>query len=421
VVEVDFPLMHNYDVDRPGTMSVVARGLVPQGWGPRPYGAPPEPNTEFDRLNPYSWERFLADNHDPKLTSWTQVDPMQVFPNPPGSVDARRMGPARDYSPVKPLIAAGVPPFESLPGFAEALRGWEQVRKVDFEQWLDANALDFIAFPANADVGQAKADVDDAAYDHATSNGVARSNTNAMLRHVGIPSVSVSMGLMGDTGMPVNVTFAGKAYSDNALLSYAWAYGERHAQPPPARAHRRARRRVIEYDPARTTAPALRRDKLPPRVSIAPRARLAGGAMLLSGAASDAGGLGWCASMSTGTRWPMARRARGLPARRWRRSRNGPIRRQGGDGDRAGRGQAGQCRRQHGAGGDPRGLRCGGRAGPTSAQNRAGRAAGAGRSRPARPAFALYGAQHRLDRQVVGLGAKGSSNWSPSASRPKNV
>jgi amidase len=223
VVEVDFPLMHNYDVDRPGTMSVVARGLVPQGWGPRPYGAPPEPNTEFDRLNPYSWERFLADNHDPKLTSWTQVDPMQVFPNPPGSVDARRMGPARDYSPVKPLIAAGVPPFESLPGFAEALRGWEQVRKVDFEQWLDANALDFIAFPANADVGQAKADVDDAAYDHATSNGVARSNTNAMLRHVGIPSVSVSMGLMGDTGMPVNVTFAGKAYSDNALLSYAWA------------------------------------------------------------------------------------------------------------------------------------------------------------------------------------------------------
>jgi amidase len=62
------------------------------------------------------------------------------------------------------------------------------------------------------------------AADHAWSNGVFFSNGNYALRHLGIPSVTVAMGVMSDIGMPVGLTFAGAAYSDPALLGYAAAF-----------------------------------------------------------------------------------------------------------------------------------------------------------------------------------------------------
>jgi amidase len=297
VVEVDFPIQHNYDVDRPEAQSFVDRGLIAADWFPRfKDGARIGTDMEFGKLNPFSWEQFVHDNADPKLSSWKDVDPSQVFPYYPGEVDYRRFGPTRDtYARARETILAGVTPFDQIPGYDAALRGLEQIRKVDFEQWLDANRLDFIAFPANTDVGLAKADVDDEAYNHATSNGVARSNTNAMLRHMGIPSVSVSMGLMEDTGMPVNVTFAGKAYSDNDLLAYGYAYeAATHNRRPPARILPLADER-IDYDPTTSIAPARRKETLPPKVSVASAARLSGAgaaqSVTISGSASDASGL----------------------------------------------------------------------------------------------------------------------------------
>ncbi|KAH0120407.1 amidase signature enzyme, partial [Aureobasidium melanogenum] len=44
------------------------------------------------------------------------------------------------------------------------------------------------------------------------------------IRQLGIPTVSVPMGVMADTKMPVNLTFAGKAYDDSALFKYAFAF-----------------------------------------------------------------------------------------------------------------------------------------------------------------------------------------------------
>lgn len=297
VVEVDFPLMHNYDMDRPSAQSFVERGLIPADWFMRMRdGKRVGPNIEFEKLNPYSWAQFLADNGDPKLSSWKDVDPATVFPYYPGSVDYRRSGASgRYYGDAKAAILAGVKPFDTLPGFAAALRGVEEIRKVDFEQWLDSNKLDFIAFPANADVGSANADIDDHAYDHATSNGVARSNTNAMLRHMGIPSTSVTMGLMEDTGMPVNVTFAGKAYSDNALLSYAYAFeAATHYRKPPARIKALADER-IDYDQTTAIPPSKRTETVAPRVTINAAVSLDGApssqAVAISGSASDASGL----------------------------------------------------------------------------------------------------------------------------------
>lgn len=293
VIEIDFPLMHNYDMDRPEAQSFVDRGLIPLEWFPRrQQGRATGVDLEFGKLNAYSWEEFVVNNADPNLPSWSQVDAAQVFPNYEGSVDFRRSGPTRgNYETAKQTIMAGVVPKEKLPKFAEALRGFEKVRKVDFEDWLDANKLDFLAFPANTDVGKAIADVDDAAYDHATSNGVARSTTNAMMRHMGIPSVSVTMGTLSDINMPVSVTFAGKAYDDNALLSYAYAFEQ-------ATQYRRAPGRitpladeVIEYDPAASIAPSKRAEKIAPQVAITPTAQATKDSVFFYGNASDASGL----------------------------------------------------------------------------------------------------------------------------------
>ena len=58
----------------------------------------------------------------------------------------------------------------------------------------------------------------------ASRNGVVYSNGNRVIRHLGIPTVTVPMGFMSDIQMPVGLTFAGAAYSDDALLDYASAY-----------------------------------------------------------------------------------------------------------------------------------------------------------------------------------------------------
>ncbi|KAF9629354.1 hypothetical protein BFW01_g10557 [Lasiodiplodia theobromae] len=112
----------------------------------------------------------------------------------------------------------------AYPGLPDALRALEAARQRDLEAWMDARGFDAVCFPANGDVGRADADrVDDSAR-AAWRNGVYYSNGNRVLRHLGVPTVSVCMGVMDDTGMPCNVTFAGKAYADRELLEVAAAF-----------------------------------------------------------------------------------------------------------------------------------------------------------------------------------------------------
>ena len=66
---------------------------------------------------------------------------------------------------------------------------------------------------------------------------------NLAIRHLGVPTVTVPMGVMADIGMPVGLTFAGRAYDDSALLRLASAYeatGSKRLIPPrtpPLNAH----------------------------------------------------------------------------------------------------------------------------------------------------------------------------------------
>ena len=122
-----------------------------------------------------------------------------------------------------------------MPELEAGLRGLEETRRVDLEEWMDDLGLDAVVFPAVADVGPADMDVNAASADLGWRNGVWVANGNLVPRHLGIPTVTVPMGTMADIGMPVGLTFAGRAYDDTALLTLAAAFeatGSRRTTPP---------------------------------------------------------------------------------------------------------------------------------------------------------------------------------------------
>ena len=101
--------------------------------------------------------------------------------------------------------------------------------------WWAFRPVERPAVPAVADVGPADMDVNPASADLGWRNGVWVANGNLVPRHLGIPTVTVPMGTMADLGMPVGLTFAGRAYDDTALLTLAAAFeatGSRRTEPP---------------------------------------------------------------------------------------------------------------------------------------------------------------------------------------------
>ena len=70
---------------------------------------------------------------------------------------------------------------------------------------------------------------------HVRRNGVWVANGNLAIRHLGIPTVTVPMGIMPDTAMPAGLTFAGRAWDDSALLQLGLAFEASgpYRQPPP--------------------------------------------------------------------------------------------------------------------------------------------------------------------------------------------
>lgn len=205
--------------------------------------APPHRN-EIDmcQLMAYAWDDFLADNGDTNVAvSLAQVESSSIFPQPPGSLPDKYdpSDPLTQHSAVAAHITGGRIPTYSIPGLECALRNAESTRKADFEDWLDAMSLDAVIWPCNSDVGPSNADVNETSAADAWRNGVLYSNGNCVIRQLGIPTVNVPMGLMADTGMPVNLTFASKAYDDCNLFRYAYAFekASRLRQEPPRTPH----------------------------------------------------------------------------------------------------------------------------------------------------------------------------------------
>ncbi|MCD2174413.1 amidase [Rhizobium sp. C4] len=226
VVEVDFPVVTNYEADRPGAPSILTRGLI----------SPEFLHREILDLSAWAWDDFLAANGDPALSTLATVDGKRIFPHPQGALPDRYTG-FDDYLPDYPTQVRDHPhaSFTDIPHMEEGVRGLEETRRIDLEQWMDGLGLDAVIFPAMADVGPADMDINPASADLGWRNGVWVANGNLTIRHLGIPTVTVPMGTMSDIGMPIGLTFAGRAYDDVALLTLAAAFeatGKRRTQPP---------------------------------------------------------------------------------------------------------------------------------------------------------------------------------------------
>ncbi|MFJ5862038.1 amidase [Pseudarthrobacter sp. NPDC092439] len=226
VVEVDFPVVSNYEGDRPGAPTIATRGLVSPAYLER----------ELWDLSMWSWNDFLDANGDPSLNRLADVDGPSIFPHPDGALPDRYA--ELDFDPagyVERARECGIPALEDIPHLAQGLRGLEETRRIDLEDWMDRHGLDAVVFPAAADVGPADADTNEASAELAWRNGVWVANGNLALRHLGIPTVTVPMGTMADTGMPVGLTIAGRAYTDSTLLHLASAIEatrQRRTVPP---------------------------------------------------------------------------------------------------------------------------------------------------------------------------------------------
>ncbi|MCZ8088533.1 MAG: amidase, partial [Rhodobacteraceae bacterium] len=199
VIVTDFPVITNYEGDRPGAPTIRTRGLVPPAYFKR----------EIVDLSVWSWDDFLAANGDPTLNRLAQVDGSKIFPLPKGALPDRYDGFDDDIG-TYPAFARANPPgdFRDIPHLADGFRALEETRRIDLEAWMDTHALDAVVFPAVADIGPADADTNPASFDKAWANGVWVANGNLAIRHLGIPTVTVPMGIMADTGMPAGLTFA---------------------------------------------------------------------------------------------------------------------------------------------------------------------------------------------------------------------
>ncbi|KAJ5614545.1 Amidase [Penicillium herquei] len=225
VIETDFPLVTTYEKNAASGQLVTVANL-PEGWAAK----------ERCEVVAHAWDDFLVSNGQTGLESLTRVHPDTIFPLAPGSLlgtpeatNKPRWNEIVEYPRQKPSSI-----FE-IPGMKQAVIALEEARKETFEKWMNNLGLDAVVFPAIADVGAANADVDEQASRYAWSNGVRYSNGNRPIRHLGVPTISVPMGIMEDIKMPVSLTFAGKAYEDLSLLRYGFAFEmatKSRIQPP---------------------------------------------------------------------------------------------------------------------------------------------------------------------------------------------
>ncbi|WP_434591874.1 amidase [Brevibacterium sp. 1718] len=226
VVETDFPVVSKYEGDRPGAPTIATRGLVTAAYLDR----------EINDLSSWGWDDFLAANGDPKLNTLAEVDGALIFPHPPGALPDRYVGFDDDIATYPEQVRTNrYASVAEIPELESGVRGLEETRRVDLEEWMDERGLDAVIFPAMADVGPSDMDVNEASADLGWRNGTWVANGNLVPRHLGIPSVTVPMGTMSDTGIPVGLTIAGRGWDDSALIEIAAAFeatGDRRQVPP---------------------------------------------------------------------------------------------------------------------------------------------------------------------------------------------
>ncbi|KAG5787664.1 hypothetical protein H9Q69_013262 [Fusarium xylarioides] len=212
IVVPDFPVVTAYE--NPKLLPKGATGLS-ENWR----------QIERGVLVAHGWDSFLKQNADPNIPTLAAVDGSNIFP--------QSMRTKTELEHLKPKNAIHWEKLTSyvehaseydIDGLADALHIIEDLRQRLLTDYLAKHKCHAFVFPAAGDVGPADADVNYNSASYAWSNGLLYSNGNQALRHLGVPTVTVPMGLIPDKQMPVEVTFAGRAYDDVNLLKWANAF-----------------------------------------------------------------------------------------------------------------------------------------------------------------------------------------------------
>lgn len=198
---------------------------------------------ERSELIAHGWEDFLELNNDSGCKSLADVDYRDMFPQLDANDPQKKFTDpvnAVHWSKLAGYVTDrkstnGRSPLYDVPHLEKAVKGLEHIRKEYFEKWMTNENYDFVCFPAVGDVAKAVADIDDESAEHAWRLGVRYSHGNKALRHLGIPGVTVPMGDLQTSQMPIGLTILGKAYDDRNILETAYVYeqkSKRRRTPP---------------------------------------------------------------------------------------------------------------------------------------------------------------------------------------------
>ncbi|KAH7002407.1 amidase signature domain-containing protein [Ilyonectria destructans] len=216
VVETDFPLMEQYTKkDFPGQSSNVPG--ISSEWV----------SLERCEMIALAWDDFLRANGDEQYPNLLAADPDRIHPLVAPMDDPSLHSEAQNqvrYSDMFEAVRLRKNDIYTLPGCEQAVSALEDMRKQLYEDWMDNNGFDMMVFPTNGDVPYADADENRESMLHALQEGIKYSNGGRALKHLGVPCITVPMGTMKDKKIPVGLNFCSKAWEDENLLRWAFAY-----------------------------------------------------------------------------------------------------------------------------------------------------------------------------------------------------
>ncbi|KAM6525789.1 hypothetical protein FALCPG4_011324 [Fusarium falciforme] len=228
VLETDFPLFENYTRQHFPGQGMNVPGLS-QEWAAR----------ERCDMIALSWDNFLRSNGDDKIPNFTFAELEKIHPHIAPMDDPSRHTESQNQVRYEDMVAVvkqrGETGLTDLPGCEDALKALEAMRKRDLEDWMTENEYDVVVFPTNGDVALADSDENYESMLGALRDGVKYANGGRSLKHLGVPCITVPMGNLEQEKMPVGLSFCGKAYQDQDLLRYAFAYetvSKRRQNPP---------------------------------------------------------------------------------------------------------------------------------------------------------------------------------------------
>jgi Asp-tRNA(Asn)/Glu-tRNA(Gln) amidotransferase A subunit family amidase len=98
----------------------------------------------------------------------------------------------------------------NIDGCEVAVKSLEDARRKSLEDWMDENGFDCLVSPTNRDVDHADVDEEVESMIHALQDGVKYSNSGSALKHLEVLAITVPMGTIPESGIPVGKTFCGR-------------------------------------------------------------------------------------------------------------------------------------------------------------------------------------------------------------------